>query len=133
MKKSNLVDIFKTNQEKEVNGSWYSPYEGIEFLVARFGGANSVRRQEMLSKYYIPFIGEIKKNELNEHDRKRIDIQSFVHTCILDWKGVTINDEEAEFNAEDLIDMLMDLDELANALVAFSSKRDNYKDELGNS
>ncbi len=130
--KSNLIDIFKTNTEKEINGSWYSPYKGIEFLVARFGGANKIRRQEMIGKYYLPFVDKIKNNELTEDERKRIDIQSFVHSCILDWKGVTINGEESEYNAEDLTDMLMELTELADTLIAFASNRDSYKDDLGN-
>ena len=133
MKKSSLIDEFKTDEKKETEGQWLKVHNGIQFLVARFGGHNRVRRQEAVSKYYLPHTEKMLANDFSVYDRKRIDIQSFVYSCILDWDGVTLDGEIAPFNPEDLIDMLMELEELAETLIAFASSRDNYKHDLGNS
>lgn len=134
MRKSNLLSKYKTNQKKEVEGSWFPVDGDFEFLVARQGGANGKRVTESIAKYYIPHMTKIKNNEYTEEEIHKISVEAFVHSCILDWRGVKFedSDEDAPLDKEYLIELLCESAELLDALRVFANTRDNYKDELGN-
>ena len=83
-----LIEKFGTNQEKEQAGAWIYYDENLAFKVKRLCKRNKAYKVaiERVEK-------EVRRNKITESQGEEKVIEIFVDSALLDWKGVT-NDEE---------------------------------------
>lgn len=117
----------------ESSGIWFRISEELQFRVRRFGGKNSDKVRQAIAKYNKPYTLQIQKGTLDPDLETELMTKAFVESCLTDWKGVEIDGEPQEFSTEKAIELLIELPELTNELIAHAQKIDNYKVELGNS
>jgi hypothetical protein len=130
--KTNLDGLFKTDESIEKQGVWYELAPGVAFLIKRFGGYNSPTIKSALAKYYKPYAKQIENGTLDQSKEKEIMNKVFVEACIVDWKGIVINGENAQFSVDACVKLMGSLPEMADILIAHASDFKNYKEDLGN-
>ena len=83
-----LIEKFGTNQEKEQDGAWIHYDEDLAFKVKRLCKRNKAYKVaiERVDK-------EVRRNKITESQGEEKLVEIFVDNALLDWKGVT-NDEE---------------------------------------
>ena len=96
--KTNLDHLFKTHQESEENGTWFTLSDDIGFLVKRFGGFNSSGIKKAMATKYKPYAKQIQMGTLAAEKEKEIMVDLFVESCMVDWKGVEIDGEVKAFD-----------------------------------
>jgi hypothetical protein len=132
--KTNLDSRFKTDKELEENGVWFKPDRGGEysFLVRRFGGANAHRLKLATEKYVKPHLRKIEAGAMSQEDMDKVNLQAFISSCIVDWKGVKDEDgKEIPFSFETALEVLLPLEELSNTLYRYANSFETYREELG--
>lgn len=127
--KSNLDSLFKTDKGQELSGVWFLVTETAGFLVKRWGGANSKEIQKKLAKYYKPHARLIESGAMEEATARKILLKVFVESCIMDWKGIEIDGEIRKFDKTLVVDFLMELPDLADALIQYAGDISNFKEE----
>jgi hypothetical protein len=131
--KTNLDSLFKTDKVSEKEGVWFRVSDEARFLVARFGGNNSVKVKQALAKNYKPFAKQIESGAMPAEREKEVLIRSFVDASLLDWEGIEIDGEVKDFDKDLAIKFFMELPELFEAIYSYASTADSYKEDLGNS
>ena len=131
--KTNLDKLFKNNESLEQNGIWMMLSEESGFLVRRFGGFNSAKIKAALAKHYKPFARLVESGSLDPKKEKEITLKVFCEACLMDWKGIEIDDKPVPFSQEKAVEFLLALPELADTLIAYASDSKNYREDLGNS
>lgn len=131
--KTNLDGIYKTDKDLESNGVWFDISETAGFLVKRFGGKNAAEMKKIHAKHFKKYARQIQQGALPAEKEEELSVRVFVECCVIDWRGIEIDGEKVEFSKEKCIDLLLELPDLAEALVAYATDKDCYKEELGNS
>ena len=131
--KTNLDSLFKTNKNLEKDGIWFSISDDTKFLIRRFGGANSQNVKQAMAKYYKPFSRQVQSGTLSAEKEKEILVRAFVDSSLVDWKGVEIDGEEVEFSKDKAIELFLELEDLFEALYAYASSNESFREDLGNS
>lgn len=130
---TNLDKLFKTNKNLELDGVWLWVSDTTAFLCARYGGANSIKVKASVAKFYKPVAKMAEVSGLSPEKDLEISVKMFVHSCLLDWKGVTNEDgSEIEFSFDNAVKLLTSLPELFDHLVSNTRNVDNFKEEMGN-
>lgn len=119
---SNLDGKWKTDADKETEGTWVPVSDGVDFKVKRFGGRNSLNIKEAYSR------GKRKGDKETEEDTAR----QFVNSCLSGWRGVKANGEELPFSEENAVNLLVDLPDLLDYLFDYAKEMDNFKVDMGN-
>lgn len=130
---TNLDGLYKTNRDMETEGNWFEVADGVAFKIKRFGGYNSPEIKKAVAKYHKPHALMISKGLLPDAKEREIHTRAFVESSIVDWKGITIGDEVAEFTVDKAVEMLVGLPDLVEVLMQEASNFENYREELGNS
>lgn len=130
--------MFKSNQTLETEGVWFDISKDTGFLVRRLGGSNKKYEQRLASRLK-PFARQIQLGTYPEEKKEIAIIETFVETCLVDWKGVEIDGKLADFDIDTAKKLLLDptYRDLVDALVAHANDAASYKEvereELGNS
>lgn len=130
--KSNLDALFKTDTNLETDGVWFSISDDTKFLVRRFGGSNGERLKKAMAKHYKPYARQVENGTISTEKDQEISIKVFIETCMVDWKGVEIDGEEAPFNSSTALELFTKLPELFKTLWNYSQAVDSYREDLGN-
>lgn len=125
--KTNLDKHFKQDDSLEKNGVWFEIEGGVKFLVRRFGGSN-VEVKKAMTKYYKPVAKLIEKNLLDDDKEKEIVSKAFIASCIVEWDGVVIDDEEVPYSMDVAIKLFKGLPELLEVLMTYAQDVENYKE-----
>lgn len=131
--KTNLDEIFKTDETMESEGIWFLIREGVGFRVKRFGGHNSMPVKKALARYYKPYTHQIEKGTLDVKKEREILTRVFVESCVTDWKGIEIDGQEKPFSVADCVSLFTSRPDLADTIQSYASDMANYKETLGNS
>lgn len=131
---NDIRKMYGTNKKSESEGKWYMLSESMGFCLKRFGGANGLRVQKILSEVMKPYKEQVKRGTLSEDKDRRLTLTAFVRGCLVDWKGLEDNGKNLKYTEQAAIDLLVDLPDLANDLLAYSQDMANYQDleEVGN-
>jgi len=128
----NLTKEFKTDKESEVNGIWEDFGDGCEIKIARIGNPNFRKVSTEVRK---PYKKQINRGTLSEEKTTNLLIKILAKTIILDWKGLTENDEngkevEIEYNYANCIRVLTDYPDFREQVVEISTSMEAYKINL---
>lgn len=130
--KTNLDALFKTNKALEKDGVWFEVSDTTAFRVGRFN-ENSQKVREAISKYAKPHAGKAKQGLLTASEDLEISVKTFVHACVIDWRGVIIEGTEEEFTKEKCIDLLISMPDLYKVLQEHATDKASFLEEMGNS
>ena len=130
--KTNLDKAFKTNKSLEKDGVWFVVEGGPEFLVRRFGGVNATKMQKIVSELNKPYVRLIESKQLSEEKTTELSTLSFIKCCLIDWKGVEIDGQEAPYSEELAAELFKALPDLADRLFEYARDMDNFREDLGN-
>lgn len=127
--KSNLDKLFKTDKGLEKSGVWFNLTEETGFLVKPFKGSNP-QIKAAFAAYYKPYARQIEIGSLESEKEQEILVKVFVHSCLIDWKGVVIDDKPTPFAKDVAIEFLKELPELFDSLMTHAQDYRNYKEEF---
>ncbi len=130
--KTNLDSIFATSKDKEVNGVWFDIDDDTGFLLRRMGGENSKRIKGIMTKYTKPYLNLIKSNKLPYDKERSILVDVFVDGCLIDWKGVFIDEKEVDCSKENAKNLFNKLPELFDTLQDYTQGVESFSENLGN-
>lgn len=130
--KTNLDSLFKTDAQYEKEGVWFLVAPNVGFLVKRLGGKNEVAVKSALARHYKPKARLIENDIITPDDQRDIMIKMFVEACVVDWKGIEIEGEIADFTKEKAVDLFRGMPDLFNTVYAYASDIANYKVDVGN-
>jgi len=125
-----LYKKFKTSETHEQDGIWLDYGESGAIKIARAGGANVryVKRIEKLQKKYKR---QIQLDIMDDADNVKIMREAYADTVVLDWKGVTNEDDEPmEFNKQNCIKLFTDLPDLFLDVVTQATNVALFKEHL---
>lgn len=132
--KTNLDKYYKTNKKAESEGMWFDIVENeIGFLVKRFGGENAEPVKRAMAKYYTPHAKRIKDGTMSAEQESEIMTKVFVEACMIDWKGIEIDDKEVPFSVDNALKFFKELPDLRADLFEYATTAATFKDQLGNS
>ncbi len=131
--KTNFDRLFKTDKAKETEGIWYTfPDNDAAFLLRRFGGENTTLVKKAMARYYKPYAKQIDLGMLPDEKVTEIMAKIFVDVCLLDWKNIEVDGEDAPFSKELAVKVLVHLPELMDKLTALANDTESFKEDLGN-
>ena len=131
--KTNMDSIYKNDKALESGGIWFRVSPTTRFLVKRFGGANSEPVKRALAMYHKPYARQLSQDLLSPEEVALITAKTFVHSCLIGWEGVVIDDKETQFDKETAIKLLVNMPEMLEDLFSYAQDGANYREELGNS
>lgn len=131
--KTNLDTMYKTNTSLESTGVWFEINDDTAFLLKRFGGTNAEAVKRAMATHYKPHARRIENGTLSTEKEDEIMAKVFVEACLLDWRGVVIEDEEKECEKDLAVKFFMALPELRLDLFNYATSAESYKETLGNS
>ena len=85
-----------------------------------------------MAKFYKPYARQVETGTLGAEKEREITCKVFVHSCLVDWKGVEIDGQECPFDADKAVELFLTLPDLMDTLVSYASDNKNYKEDLGN-
>ncbi len=125
MKLSDLKNALECDLTLEQSGVWITDSYGLKWKIKRL----SFLRNEQ----YRLNIEALKDKKLSERDiavRQKIFITAFVDACLLDWEGITDDNEEPiPFERDTAIDVLFSMPDLYDEVFAQATKSANFKKE----
>jgi len=130
--KTNLDQYFKTSENFEKNGVWFDISDKIGFLLKPFKATNP-RIKAAMSNHYKPYARQVEMGTLSQEKQQEIQVKIFIDVCLVDWKGVEIDDAEVECNSENALKFFLALPDLFDTLWKHAGDFTNYKEDLGNS
>ncbi len=130
--KTNLDKFFKTNPDLEKNGVWFEISDEIAFLVRPFKSTNP-RFKAAMANHYKPFARQMDMGTLEQDKAFEVSLKLFLDVCLVDWRGVEIDDKPTEYNKENALKFFKALPELFDTLWNYAKDFSSYKEELGNS
>lgn len=131
--KTNLDFKFKTDKNAEKDGIWFKIADTeVSFLVRRFGGANEAEIRKAHAKYFAPKAKQIQANQVTDEEASEILIKTFVDVSLVDWKGIEIDGELADFDKEKAIKIFVEYPELFQTIFEYAKDFESYKEDLGN-
>ena len=131
--KTNLDFKFKTDKNLEKSGVWFKVADTeIKFLIRRFGGANEAEVKKAHAKYFAPKAKQIEANQLSDEEATELLIKTFVDVSLVDWSGVEIDGELAEFDKEKAVEIFKQYPELFQTIFEYAKDFQSYKEDLGN-
>lgn len=133
MMKTNLDSLFKTDASLEAGGVWFTISKETSFCLKRFGGNNAHKVKLAMAKYHKPHARLIEADALPLEETNKIMAQVVASSCLVDWKGVIVDDKELPCTFDNAVKLFCDLPELFNALFQYISGVDSFKEDLGNS
>lgn len=130
--KSNLDKLFKTDKKLEEGGVWFDINDETGFLLRPFKQTNP-RVKEAMARYYKPYAGQVELGTLDFKKNLEIQIKLFTDVCLVDWKGVDIDDKPVECTPENANKLFTALPDLFDTLWKHAQDYNNYREDLGNS
>jgi hypothetical protein len=130
--KTNLDQFFKMDDQASKEGVWLAISDETQFLVKPFKRTNP-QIKKALEVHYKPYARQIEMKTLPADKSLEIEIKVFVHSCLVTWKGVEIEGEIKEYDAELAIELFKSLPELFDTLTQYAEDTSNYKEVVGNS
>lgn len=133
-----LKDL-KSSKEKENEGQWFYPAEGVGFKLKRAGGLNKEYNKHLakLMKPHAQQYGKKKKSD-DELDQLKIFGMACIKGCLVDWEGFP--EDPKPFTQELALEELLKDEwfDLLNMIADFAGTPENFKEEveteeLGNS
>lgn len=134
---ANIFDLFSSNAEREVSGTWVYPAgeydEAPAFKIARAGGANKkydnlqraglkpfqrliTAQSKSISPELMEKIGEVNKS-------------AFIGACLLDWKNVfDKNGNQVPFSKEAATNFMNQLPALYEELFGYATSIATFQD-----
>lgn len=129
--KTNLDKHFKTSEELEKNGVWFDISDNVGFLLRPFKTTNP-RVKAAMAHYYKPYARQVELGTLDQAKQLEIQIKIFIDVCLVDWKGVEIDDKVAEYKPEVALKFFTALPDLFDTLWRHATDFNNFKEDLGN-
>lgn len=106
-------------------GKWFE-FRGGEFLISH---ASNMRFQRAMNRLQKPFGRKVGTPAMDPKDTKTILIQAMAETIVLDWKGIKLNGEDAEYSTK-LARMLLTNDPAFQEFaMSVSTELDNFVTE----
>lgn len=130
--KTNLDKYFKTNEIFEQQGVWFDIAEGVGFKCKPFKAQNP-QVKAAFAAHYKPYALQIEKGTLSQEIEREIQIKMFVQSCLVDWRGIEIDGESADFDKKLAVEFLSELPELFDTLWRQCQDHKNYQDDVGES
>ncbi len=130
--KTNLDKHFKTNKELEKEGVWFDISEDVGFLLSPLKTSNP-KVKAAFAKHHKPYARQIELGTIEDKKVTEISIKIFLQCCLLDWRGVEIDDKVVEFSPEIAMKFFMELPDLFYTLWEHCQDFKNYREEMGNS
>lgn len=134
--KTNLDKLFKTNEHYESEGIWMEISDETAFKVRRFGGNHNTAFKEAYARHMKPHLRSLENGTMSHKKENTILTKFFVESCLIDWRGVVINGEEASFSKEAAYKLFERLPDLLKAIIEEAKNRENFLEEqledLGN-
>lgn len=130
--KTNLDSIFKTDEDLEKDGVWFTVSDKTGFLVKPFRPSNPQVKAAMAA-HYKPYARQIEMGTLDDKKAQEIQVKIFVGSCLVEWRGVEIDGKDTPYSKDVAIPFFMGLPELFNALWAYCGDFKNYREDVGNS
>lgn len=129
------INDVKAKQEKEDAGEWYTYDEGGKFLVAFIGREDFARKLNRLEDSIRQSRPDLKKKDGRQNYVKKlpsemseeIGFKAMYGTLVLDWAN--IDPTYSEFTEENFVKVLKAVRGLGNAILEFSSERENFHRE----
>lgn len=131
--KTNLDAFYKTDKKNELEGIWFDISDDVGFRIKRFGGFNAPSVKAASAKYYKPYARQLKAGTLPVEKEREVMIKTFVDSAIIDWTGIEIDGKLVEFSKEACTNLLLELPDLAEALIEYATQFEHFKEDLGNS
>lgn len=130
--KSNLDKFFKTDADLENNGMWFDISETTGFRVRAFKASNP-RAKAAMAAHYKPYARQIEIGALEVTKQREVTTKLFIEMCLVEWRGVQIDDKDVELTTENALKLFTALPDLFDTLWRHANDFTNYKEELGNS
>jgi hypothetical protein len=130
---TNLDSLFKTQKSLETDGVWFKVSPETSFCLRRFGGGNAHKVKQAMAKYHKPHARLIENDALPIEEVNKIMAQVVASSCLIDWKGVVVDEKELPCTFENAVKLFTSLPELFNALFEYISGVESFKEDLGNS
>lgn len=130
--KSNLDKLFKTDQ----NPVWFTIDDRTGFLVKPFNDSNPAVKSAF-AKHFKPVAKKMEMGGMKTEEERSIMIRLFVEVCLVDWKGVDIDDkEDVKYDPKIAEDFFTSLPELFRTILSYAQDYKNYlvdREVVGNS
>ena len=125
--KTNLDGLFKTDDTIEKDGVWFDINEDVGFRLRRFNDRNPKVKAAM-SKHYKPYAKQIDIGSIAPDKEREILTKLFVDSCLIDWKGVEIDDEKKDFERNLAISFFEELPDLMQTLFDYAKDFNNFRE-----
>lgn len=119
-----LVKAFSTDKSLELNGVWVPLGDSAELLIARL---NNPEYRKSFESHITRYKSAVEKGTLDEETAKTILIEVMAKTILLDWKGLTWNEEEFPYSYENAVKVLTELDDFRDFVTSNAERMNNFK------
>ena len=125
-----LYGLFKTNSNLEINGIWIEYGKETRIKIARAGGQNK-QYLAAATKMNTEYKHQIANDLLEEELAEKLLMDVFVDTVILDWEGVTDEQENLlEFTPDNVRQVMNDLPDLFQDLRRMAGTLSLFREEI---
>lgn len=134
-KKSKGFDIanLKTNEDKELNGVWVTPYgNDMELLVARF---NNTNMQEFVSKTQDDLKVGLSRRRRRQMSSANADIpldkllEGMSKYILLDWKNLQMDGVDVEYSKANALKLMKEVSQFADDVADIANNIALFQDE----
>lgn len=123
-----IYEAFETDTDAEVDGQWVRGIrEGMNVLVARWG---NTRYRKMFQRLIKPVRQQFDRGTLSDEEITKLTTQCMAETILLDWDGpafVTREGEPLEFSREAAVQLMTDLPDFRDELVALARETETFR------
>ncbi len=121
--------IFKTDQNKCERGVWFDI--GDTSFKLRYNGTANPLLDKTIEAVQKPYRVLIQKNQLDEKQARRINVEIFIVAVLIGWKGVPNADESGElpYSLDNARDLMLELPELYSTLREYAGDIANFRPE----
>jgi len=130
--KTNLDKFYKIDSGLSESGIWFDVTDGTGFKLRPFKQSNP-RIKAAMANYFKPYARQVEMGTISIEKQLEIQIKIFIDVCLVEWKGVEIDDRPAELNKENAMKFFTQLPDLFETLWKHANDFNNYKEDLGNS
>jgi hypothetical protein len=132
-KERTLMDLykqFKMNEVCEKDGITLDYGDGVEIKIARAGGANK-KYTKAIERMARKYRRQIQLSTLAEDVAKKLWINIYAETIVLNWKGVKDeNGKKLSFSKDNCVKLFTDLPDLFADIQAQAQNLDLFRNEI---
>lgn len=122
------IERFKTNREKETDGTWVDIGEGASLKLARIGNP---RYEAFLMEQSKPLRTAMRAGNFNDPRLKSVMIKAIARYVLLDWDGLDEDDKPVPYSEQKAIEWMTEIPDFYRMILDLGQDSTLFKDEDG--